>query len=383
MKVIDWLKKHKIILLACFITAIVSILLTSVSILFRGNFSVWYARFLIDKFYVDPVSDKDIKEGIVNGMVQSLDDDFSIYIPSSYGYDKYDSSVSGEFEGIGISISYVDGNSQVVEVYENSPAYKKGVLEGDIIIRSDDIDLKGKIPSEVSEVLRGKAGTTVNMTVLRDGKELTINDIRREAINTPSVKSKMIGDIGYIYVSNFDNDTDIELTEKLDILKDSQSLIIDLRDNPGGRLDVVLNSLDLFLDEGVVLIAKYKDNEEQIYNSSEGTAYEKPVVVLVNENSASAAEIFAAALKERDRAEIVGVNTYGKGSIQRSFILPDNSGINITVGRFYSPNGNKIDKVGVEPDVVIKLSDEYLYTEVAEVPFEDDLQLNKAIELLQ
>ncbi len=380
-----WLKNNKNIIIACIITALCSVLLTTFVMSFNKSFSAFYVKQIIKKYYVDEVDNAKLNEGIIDGMVNSLEDDFSLYIPSDYGYDRFDSNVTGEFEGIGITLGYINSNSQVLEVFENSPAYNSGILEGDIIIASDDIDLKGKTPSEVSDILRGPKGSKVNLTLLRDEDVININDIERQAINAPSLKYKPLEDnLDYIYISSFDGDTNKELYDKLLNISDSSNgLIIDLRDNPGGRLDVVLESVDLFLDEGKILITRYKNNDEHIYKSKNGTMYDKPMVVLVNSNSASASEIFAAAMKERNRAQIVGVNTYGKGSIQRTFMLPDNAGVNLTVGRFFSPDDNVIDKVGVSPDFYIELPENMANVQATDVPMEQDLQLLKAIEILK
>lgn len=385
MNFLIWLKNKKNIIISCIITGLVSALLTFAFMVYNDGISVFFAKQIINRYYVDDVDSKKLNEGIVNGMLHSLDDRFSLYIPSDYGFDRFNSDVTGEFEGIGVTLKYVDSNSQVLEVFDSSPAQESGILVGDIIVSSDDIDLKGKTPSEVSDILRGAKNTKVNLTVLRDGNLITINDIERREINAPSVNYKSFEDgIDYIYISSFDGDTDKELSDKLkDISETSRGLIVDLRDNPGGRLDVVLKSLDLFLDKGKLLIARYKNDNEEVYESTDGTEYDKPVVIIVNSNSASASEIFAQAMKERGRAEVVGVNTYGKGSIQRTFMLPDNAAINLTVGRFYSPDGNVIDKVGVAPDYVAELADELNDTEIREIAFEQDTQLIKAIQLLK
>ena len=385
MNFLIWLKNRKNIIISCVITAVVSVLLTVFVLTCNNSFSVFYTKQIINRYFVDDVDDKELKEGMISGMVHSLGDRFSLYIPTDYGFDRFRSNVTGEFEGIGISLGYIDSNSEVLEVFEGSPAQKSGIFVGDIIVSSDDIDLKGKTPTEVSDILRGPVGSMVNLTVLRDGKLVTINDIEREKINTPSISHKSFeNDIDYIRISSFDGDTDKELAAKLSEISGlSSGLIIDLRDNPGGRLDVVLESLDLFLDEGKLLIARYKNDNEEVYESKDGVEYDKSVVVIVNSDSASASEIFASAMKERSRAQVIGVNTYGKGSIQRTFMLPDNAALNLTVGRFYSPEGNIIDKVGVSPDYTIELSDDLKDIEISDIKLEEDTQLKKAIELLK
>lgn len=384
LNLLIWLKKRKNIIISSIVTGLISALLTVFIISYNGGLTAFYVKQIIRNNFVDDVDNKKLNEGIIEGMINTLDDRFSMYIPSNYGFDRFNSNVTGEFVGIGVTLKYVDSNSQVMDVFDGSPAQESGILIGDIIVSSDDIDLKGKTPSEVSDVIRGPKGTNLNLTIKRDEKLITINNIERKNIKSPSIKHKSFEKgIDYISISMFDADTHMELSDKLnDISEVSKGLIIDLRDNPGGRMDVVLKSLDLFLDEGKLLIARYKNNE-QVYKSKDGVEYDKPVIVLVNSNSASASEIFAAAMQERNRAEIVGVNTYGKGSIQRAFALPDNAAINLTIGKFYSPDNDVIDKIGVLPDHIVELPDDLKDAEVGDITFEQDRQLIKAIQLLK
>jgi len=384
LRLFVWLLKKKGVLIACAITALITWLLTMYFSTYNQMFTYRYTKGLIERYYVDEINEKDLVEGSINGMFDALGDEHSLYVPSSYGYDKFDSNVTGEFVGIGVSIKNVDGNCVVSEVFENSPAELSGILANDIIIGADEMDLSGKDINEVANAIRGEEGTFVNITVLRNGEVIGCNNIERKAIKAPSIKIKTLNDnIAYIHITSFDGDTDKEISAALKDVKDKNSLIIDLRDNPGGRLDVVVKSIDLFLDQGAVLITKYKNDKENVIYSEDGVEYDKQVCVLVNENSASASEIFAAALKDRGRAKIVGTRTYGKGSIQRVFPLPGNAGANITIGRFYSPNRNIIDKVGVSPDIEIAIPDEFKDVSILEIPFEKDTQLQKTIEILK
>lgn len=202
-------------------------------------------------------------------------------------------------------------------------------------------------------------------------------------MDSQSVSGKLVSDkIGYVSISSFDSDTAEELLSEVNALGETDGLIIDLRDNPGGLMNTAVKCVDMFIDGGNIVIARYREDEE-IYTADKDVRFTMPVVVLVNENSASASEIFSAALKENDRAEIVGSTTYGKGSIQQSFMLPGNAGANITVGKFFSPDGNAINKVGVTPDYEVTLPDELKGGFASQLAPEEDTQLQKAIELLK
>ena len=343
------------------------------------NGSGGYLRMLIKQYYVDEVDTKKLNDGANAGMLGVLGDEHTFYIPSDYGYDTLEEEVTGEYVGIGVTISQNNGEVYVVNVFKNSPAEEAGIIGGDVVLKVEGEDVLGKSVDYVSSKVRGKAGTNVKITVKRGEKELDVTAERRH-VNAQSVMGKMATDnIGYISVSSFDIDTDKEMMSEIDALGDIDGLIIDLRDNPGGIMHVAINSIDMFLDDGKILIARYK-NHTETYDADEDVRYTMPVTILVNENSASASEIFSAALKENGRAKVVGVNTYGKGTIQQTFSLPSNAGANITVGRFYSPLDNEINKVGVAPDFEVTLPDELKGTATSLIPTDEDVQLKKAIE---
>lgn len=370
--------------------ALVSSIITFSITLFNFGGSEFWLRFLIKNYYVEDVPQAVINEGAKAGIVASLGDEHSVYIDSEYGFDSFENSLSGEYSGIGAAISLVDDKAVITEIYSNSPAEKAGLMTGDVITEAAGVRAIGSTISEIAHRLQGENGTSVSVKVRRDGKELEF-EITREAISVTSTSwEKLENNIGYIKLSSFDFDTDQELVNALTNLGNSKGIIIDLRDNPGGYMNVAINTIDLFVNEGTIVTAKYKSDEtvfsatkENNTSLSDDFLLTTPICVLVNQNSASASEIFSAALKDHQRATIIGQNTYGKGSIQSTFSLKNNSGVKLTVGHFYSPNGDKIDGSGVKPDIEISLAEEYINIPVSTIPRASDLQLKAAINALK
>ena len=352
--------------------------------------SEFLLKFIIRNYYVDEVSPQTLSEGAKAGMVASLNDEHSVYIDSEFGYDQFENMVSGEYSGIGAVVSQIEKKAVIIQVYPNSPAQKAGLLPGDIITESDGVPSAGSTLNEVSRRLQGKAGTTVSIKVEREGETLEF-ELTRAPISVEVVTSEVLeNDIGYVKITDFDLNTDDEFISALESLKDTKKLIIDLRDNPGGYMDVAINAIDLFLNEGNIVTAKYKSEETRYEASnknktplSEEFLLTTPMCILVNGDSASASEIFAAALKDHERATIVGTKTYGKGSIQSTYDLGNNTGLKLTIGHFYSPKGTKIDKNGVSPDIEVELPHELNDLPISAIPREKDVQLKSAIEFLK
>lgn len=363
------------------LTAVISSTLTYGYIL-SSNFSMETARKIIKEKYYGGVDMKKIEEGAVAGMVATLNDPNSSYISSDYGYDSFAGEITGEFTGIGISIEKTNDNrNNIVKVYKNTPAEIAGIKKADVIVEVDGKNVEFSSITEIANKVRGEVGTTVNIKVERNG-EYVVCDVKREIINIPSVFTKTFENYGYIQVTSFDDKTDEDFKKALEGFKDTDGVIVDLRNNTGGLLDTAVNMADMLINEGVFITTKYNDGEK-VYKASGKQIYSKPLVVLVNGYSASASEFFAAAVKENDRGELVGVNTFGKGSIQTTFRLPRNTGIHLTIGNFYSPDGNKIHKVGVAPDYEIENPEEYAETDIELIPFNKDIQLNKALEVIK
>lgn len=363
------------------ITAVMSSVIT-LGVVMANNFSLDYAKKIILENYYGGVDKKALEEGALDGMVASLGDEHSTYIGSEFGYDTFAREINGEFSGIGVSILATEENrSSIVSVFSGTPAEKAGLKNGDVFLEVNGKGVEFAGVQAIADAVIGEIGTSVNIKVERDGTPLSF-DIVREKIYVPTINKKTFENFGYIQVTSFDQRTDEDFKAALDELKDKDGLIIDLRNNTGGLLDTTVNMLDMLINEGTLIQTRYNDGE--INYTAKGTqVYDKPVVVLVNELSASASEFFSAAIKENNRGEVVGVNTYGKGSIQTTFRLPDNRGIHLTIGRFYSPEGNEINGVGVAPTYEVENPEEYQWMDVDIIPFEEDLQLKKALEVIK
>lgn len=363
------------------ITAVMSSVIT-LGVVMANNFSLDYAKKIILENYYGGVDKKALEEGALDGMVASLGDEHSTYIGSEFGYDTFAREINGEFSGIGVSILATEENrSSIVSVFSGTPAEKAGLKNGDVFLEVNGKGVEFAGVQAIADAVMGEIGTSVNIKVERDGTPLSF-DIVREKIYVPTINKKTFENFGYIQVTSFDQRTDEDFKAALDELKDKDGLIIDLRNNTGGLLDTTVNMLDMLINEGTLIQTRYNDGE--INYTAKGTqVYDKPVVVLVNELSASASEFFSAAIKENNRGEVVGVNTYGKGSIQTTFRLPDNRGIHLTIGRFYSPEGNEINGVGVAPTYEVENPEEYQWMDVDIIPFEEDLQLKKALDVIK
>jgi carboxyl-terminal processing protease len=267
---------------------------------------------------------------------------------------------------------------------EGSPAEKAGILPGDIIKKVDGVEYSGEDFEKISACIKGKAGTTVKLTIERNGKELEF-ELERKNIDIYPIKSEVLeNNIGYINISSFDEDCAKDFKNAYTELnkKNIKSLIIDLRNNGGGIVEETLQIAEYILDKNqIILITKDKDGNEEIEKATKKPIINMPIVVLTNENTASASEILTAALKENEKAVIVGETTYGKGVIQELITLKDGSGIKITTEEYYTPNRNKINKVGIEPNKEVSLPEEIETS--YNIKKEDDAQLQEAINILK
>lgn len=325
---------------------------------------------LIRHLYDGEVNKKTFEDYKMAGMVSGLNDENSFYVTEEE-MDSLNAAVTGKFGGIGVQIAYVDEKMVIDSVLKGTPAERSGVLAGDVVVSVD-----GKSVSEIpfgliTNYVRGDVGTEVVLGILRNGETLDIT-IMREQIMVESVSGEVLdGNIGYIKISSFDEDTDAELEKALNQLDGkAEKLIVDLRDNPGGFLQVCTRAVDLFLEKDKTIAKACYKNNENVMKTKKDKVIALPLVVLINGKSASSSEIFSSCMQDHKRATVVGTKSYGKGSIQRTHEFADGSGVNLTVGHFYSPNGTKIDGVGVTPDVVVEQSGE------------TDTQLEKAIEIL-
>lgn len=349
--------------------------------------------YIKNEYLYDDYDINEMDEAALKAYVSALDEPYTSYY-SPDEFEAYVSAVEDSYVGIGVVISVDEEAEKIVVVAptEDSPAREAGVKPGDYIIAVDDEPFSGEEMSEcVAKIKGGKAGTKVKLTVERDS---TLDDIEieRREIMANSVRSEVLDDdIGYVRITEFntsddksDNDTYTEFKENIEELKSKgiKSLIIDLRDNPGGVLSVVVDVADYLLPEGIVTYTETKTGKRRDYKS-DARELDMPMVVLINENSASAAEILTGALQDYDKAEIVGQTSFGKGIVQTVYPFSDGSGMSMTIAKYYTPKGVCIHGIGIEPDYEVSLPDKYADSYITDIPRTEDTQLKKAIELLK
>lgn len=342
-------------------------------------------REIIDKYYLGEIDDTKLEEGAIKGYIEGLGDPYTEYI-SKEDMDTYLDDTMGNFVGIGI---YMVKNTeydriQVLSTIKDSPAEKVGIQAGDLIISVDGIEYKADDMTTASNNIKGEEGTKVTVEILR-GTEKIKYEIARGKVKVNPVEGKVINNnIGYIKFTSFDETTAEDFKAKFEELnkKGIQSLIIDLRNNGGGIVDQALEIADYIADKDSVLLYEVdKNNKETVKKAKTDPIINTPIVILTNENTASASEILAGALKDLGKAKIVGTKTYGKGVIQQILNLSDGSGLKITIEEYQTPNRNKINKVGIEPDETVELPDSV--KSVLNVEENEDTQLQKAIQILK
>lgn len=343
-------------------------------------------RKVLEKEYLGEIDDETLVEGALKGYVEALGDPYTEYYTKEE-MEKLMDTTNGNYVGIGIYM-LVDKEKQTIVVLkpmENSPAEQAGILAGDIITKVDGEGYTLDTITEVSNKIKGKAGTKVNLEIKRGEKETFEIEVERKKILISHINTKVLKDnIGYIYISDFDGGCADEFTQKYKELKKQgiEKLIIDIRNNGGGIVDEAINILKLITDKGdTLLITKDKNENEKITKNDKDPIINMPIVVLTNEYSASASEIMTGALKDNEKATIIGTITYGKGVIQTIHTLADGSGLKITTNEYYTPKYYKINKVGIEPNIKVDVPEEY--KNKTTIPEEKDTQLQKAIETLK
>jgi carboxyl-terminal processing protease len=339
------------------------------------------ARTIVETYHVEGTEDvreKDLLYGAIHGMVKAWNDPYTRFVDPEQ-LEEEEIQMEGEYGGLGIYISQRDGRTLVVSPIEGTPADRVGLKPEDEIVKIEDVIILGWDQNRVVDSLRGKPGTEVTIWIRREGEDQLLEfDIKREQIQIHTVRHEMIGDTGYLRISQFNQKTRREFLEALrDVkVKGARNLILDLRNNPGGLLNVCVEIADMFLDKGVIVSTKGRfERANEVFYATSGTVVELPIAVLINEGSASASEILAGALKDHEKAVLLGKKTFGKGSVQTLFNLPDSSGVFVTIAKYYTPDGNVIDKVGLEPhiDVEGEFGKEH----------DEDTQLQRALEELQ
>lgn len=342
-------------------------------------------REVIDKYYLGEVDEEKLEEGAIKGYIEGLGDPYTEYI-SKEDMDDYLDDTMGNFVGIGI---YMVKNTnydriQVLATIKGSPAEKSGIRAGDLIISVDGVEYKADDMTTASNNIKGEEGTKVKIELLR-GTETVKYEITREKVKVNQVEGKVLSNnIGYIQFTSFDETTAEDFKVKYEELTKQgiQSLIIDLRNNGGGIVDQALEIVDYVATKDSVLLYEVdKNNKETVRKAKTDPIINMPIIILTNENTASASEILAGALKDLGKAKTVGTKTYGKGVIQQILKLSDGSGIKITIEEYQTPNRNKINKVGIEPDEEVELPDSV--ESVLNVKESEDTQLQKAIEMLK
>lgn len=320
----------------------------------NSNAKKIYTRFLIDQYYDGEVDEEKLAEYELSGMVAGLEDPHSYYIPKEFGYAAFEESITGNYAGIGIQMLADEEGFLVDKVFSGTPAQKAGVKIGDYIIGVEGTSAADKDIDWVADQIRGEEGTEVTVQFLRDDAQISFT-MERAIVDTPSISWEVIdNNIGYVQMTQFDATSHTELEKAMKDMGNVSGLILDLRDNPGGLFDVCMQTLDPFLPECDLIVARYKGNEEEITKSDAEVLYDMPMVVLINGNSASSSEIYAACMQDNGRATIVGTKSYGKGSVQTTLPLDEETALNLTIGHFFSPKGNTINEVGITPDVVVE-----------------------------
>jgi carboxyl-terminal processing protease len=310
--------------------------------------------------YVEPVENKELLEGAISGMLSSLDP-HSAYLPPK-NYKKMEEHTTGEFGGLGMEVGMEDGFVKVISPIDDTPAQKAGVKAGDLIIKLDDHPVKGKSLADAVKIMRGKPGSKITLTIVRQGEDKPIvKELTRAIIKVKSVKEQLLNDgMGYVRISQFQMRTGEDLVKTIEKLEKENKgplngLVLDLRNNPGGVLRAAVEVSDAFLNDGLIVYTKGRvKNSEMNFEAEAGDLMEgKPIVVLINEGSASASEIVSGALQDQKRALIAGRTSFGKGSVQTLIPLNNGGAIKVTTARYYTPSGRSIQAEGIKPDIEI------------------------------
>lgn len=359
------------------------------NILLGNNYKLELAiakiRQIIDEDYLGEIDEEKLIDYAIKGYVEGLGDKYTEYFTEKE-MEEFITDTVGDYVGIGIYMAQDTDNDAIVIIspIEGSPADKAGLRPGDIIKKVDDVEYSAENFDDVATYIKGKEGTKVKLEIERDEERITV-EVERKKVDLYPIEAKVIeNNIGYINLPSFDEDCSKEFKKQYEKLEEKNitSLIIDLRNNGGGILDETLEIADYLLEkDDTIVITANKNGEEEIEKSKKEQKINLPVVLLINENSASASEILAASLKDNKRATLVGKTTYGKGLIQELITLNTGAGLKITIEEYYTPNRDKINKIGVEPHYEVELPEsvesEYLVKE------DEDTQLKKAIEILK
>ena len=340
----------------------------------------------IDDYYLNEIDNDKMQDGIYKGMVDSLGDQYTVYYTADE-YKQFTTASSGTYCGIGVTVSQnvTTGAITIVKTFKKGSGAEEGMLPGDMIYKIEGKKIEGLELSKVVSKIKGEEGTFVKVTVLRNGKEIEFN-LERRKLEVDTVTSRMEEKdgkkIGYIAVSEFDEVTASQFKSALKELEKEgmQGLVIDLRDNPGGLLDVTCEMLDRMIKKGILVYTVDKNGKRVDEEATDNLSFDKPVAILVNGNSASASEVFSGAMKDYKAATLVGTNTFGKGIVQSIVPFEDGTAMKVTVSKYYTPNGVNIHGTGIKPDVVEELNKEALKD--GKLDRKEDNQLDKALDVV-
>lgn len=335
---------------------------------------------IVDQGFFEDYDTQDMLDGAAYGLLSGLGDPYTFYYTPEEYAELWEED-EGEYAGVGIQIStsYLTGICTISRVFDNGPAHEAGVHKGDILYKVEDLYVNSSTINDAVDIMRGTPGTQVHVTFLRGSEEIEFV-LTRANISVNRIDSMMLTDeIGYIYLYEFAGDCAEKFEAKVKemVAAGAKGLILDLRDNPGGWVNDAQDIADVFLDEGILCYLQYKSGERYYYRTKDGKT-DIPLVILINENSASSSEILTGALKDRTNATVVGVQSYGKGIVQSVVPLSDGAGMQITVAQYYTPHGNAVHKLGITPDVEVE-GDNGMY-ELGDLT---DAQLAKALEVMQ
>ena len=338
----------------------------------------------IKKDYVDDVNESEMMESAINGVLQSLDP-YSAYMSPSL-FKEMQTDTRGEFGGLGIEIGMESGVVKVISPIDDTPAATAGIKAGDYIVKIGNEQVQGKSLMEAVKLMRGPINTSIKLTIRRKNVKKPLEfEITRKVIEVKSVNAEILGkkkDLGYIRLKSFNENSDkqfLNIIKKFEKNSKVKSYILDLRNNPGGLLTQAINITDFFLNDGEIVSTKgRKSSETRKFFARKGDEIKgKPIIILINNGSASASEIFAGALKDHKRAIILGENSYGKGSVQSIIPLKNGGGMRLTISKYYLPSGSSISEVGVTPDIFVEEEGDDF-----KIKSSNDNQLNYALKLL-
>ena len=344
-----------------------------------------YLEQLILERYIGGADQKVIEDAAAQAMIEAMGDEWSYYIPKDR-YEAYEQQTQNTYVGIGISVAIVQNVSgvEIRKVVENSPAAEAGLQVGDRIVGVDDKHSDDTPLDELVQLIAGEENTTVNLTILREGKQQTVTVTRRTLVSEVVGLQLLAGGVGLITIKNFNENCKDQAVAAIEELRmqGAKKLIFDVRYNPGGYVDELVPLLDYLLPEGVLFQTEdYAGNKD--VKTSDASFLDMPMAVLVNQQSYSAAEFFAAALSEYEAAIVVGEQTYGKGYFQSVYKLPDGSAVGISIGKYYTPEGKNLAGVGITPDIAVPISqEESAALKAGKLPPEEDVQLQAAIAAL-